>query len=1082
MRFASIEYKEYKEQSSILNEKLTDSKLSPFSLEIMNFVLQKKNLVLFSQGPLNLTPLLAASYSIKHEADVAVFLPERDFEKRYRNYSRTFFSLLYRPFLNPLHSKYFYYDIMWCKGILNGDDSELTTLEIESKPLHGERNFRTSYEKYLTENFQNGKILTSKEITVVKKGRILPTNLLGQKEILFKDLKSPLEFQPKLFILESLNESYSQLDVISKLIDTLNIRKTQFVLHFSWPYLRGIAYFLERLKAKNTEVKIIHLGKRICFELGKSFERPEAPFEKLSLEGKIWERQYNPLVRSSETVILVPKMKSFNFTNEAELASFHDEIDEDLQDIAQYLSKYPANFFVEECVKYPACLNSFVSPEEIKDYDRKINMNIALETIVQNQLGDSHYVTRIFKGINDSMRKTRNLITEFSATSTFSRISKKTLLQTAIIHNLNDIMDSNSGKPRNLILVDLHQGLNTASGLKRDLVSLVAAIFNLKRSIKYPIPQKVKQSVEISLPSGSYKVYENGCIDTNVGERLKEYFRTQINHNIPVVPNIDSTPEYLITEVRLDESVPYFEVYGDNQEKKIKSANHEGLLLFRLTVTLDGRYETLKLEDIYCEQNTSSRQTSIISKWSINKNNENSKVETRLDIYYVKLSRLRYLDNDSIMEATLLLPGPIPRTSVSNQQLILSEGYDILLMPFKRIIFLSYPGKNYSELQNQLRVYDELFSAEVSPIAYKDIEFSRKYSTFSSLVVPQLPAPDRIDSNIPSQEFDDIVREEELMNENDSKSDNEQKRLMEIIEKIKMSPNHAYAEGRPQEEDDTSQNLATLQVRFEDGSTEELKFRIGTFLRKKINDEFLLTRVEEIEPDDEIIYIESDSKMTIDDYILSKFGQDDQITMERILEPLTCLSVFCKEFLAVSKGITKFEKLYWLKERQRKTMFDFANSIIKGLDIGPFFSRFISDNIWANFISVDEVRKIFLQSEKRITIEHFYKLAQKAGLTLMDSTFSMYCNFRASDAKHYFFRDETNLLAIALLIGNGNMVENYKKINESGEDIVTLLQLIGRTISRITTGNLNPLNNEMDSVIENAMRVCKVLTIRQNTS
>jgi hypothetical protein len=967
---------------------------------------------------------------------------------------------------------------MWCKGILNGNDSELTTMEIESKPLHGERNFRTSYEKYLTESFENNKILTSREITVVKKGRILPTNLLGQKEILFKDLKSRLEFQPKLFILESLNESYSQLDVISNLIEALNKRNTQFVLHFSWPYLRGIAYFLERLKAKNTEIKLMHLGKRICFELGKSFQRPEAAFEKLSLEGKIWERQYRSGAKNSETAILVPKMKSYNFTTEEEIGSFHDEVDEDLQDIDQYLNKYPANFFVEECVKSPACLNSFVSPEDIKDYDMKTNKNIALETIVQNQLGDSHYVTRVFKGINDSMKKTRNLITEFSGTSTFSRISKKTLLQTAIIKNIEDARDSDSGNSNHLILVDIHQGLNTASGLKRDLIGLVTAINGLKNSITYPIPQIMKQSIEVSFPSTSCRVYENSSISTNVRQQFEEYFKSQIKRDIPIVIYIDSTPEHLIIEMRLEQSVPYFVIYGHDQDKKIRSANNEGLLLFRLLVTVDGKCETVTLEEIVCEPNSSSRQTSIISKWSINENNNISNIDTKLDVYYVKLSRLRFLDNDSIMESTLLMPGPIPRTSVSNQQLILSEGYDILLMPFKSIIFLSYPGKNYLDLQNQLRIYDELFSTDVSPIAYKDMEFSRKYTTFSSLVIPQLTVPGSTSSDVSVQEFDDIVREEELRVENNSKPGKEQKRLIEIIKKIKLSPNHTYLEDRIQEEDKVTPNLATLLVRFEDGNTEELKFRIGTFLRKKINNEFLLTRVEEIKPGDEIIYIESDSKMTVDDYILSKFGQDDQFTMERILEPLTCLSVFCKEFLAVSKGTANFENLYWLNKGQRKTMYDLANSIIKGLDVNPFYSQFKSDNIWAGFISADELRKIFLHGEKRITIEHFYKLARKAGLTLMDSTFSLYCNFKATDAKHYFFRDETNLLAIALLIGNSNMVENYKKINEGGEDIVTLLQLIGRTISRITTGNLNPVDNEMDSVIENAMRFCKILTIR----
>src|SRR5207253_8423774 len=118
------------------------------------------------------------------------------------------------------------------------------------------------------------------------------------------------------------------------------------------------------------------------------------------------------------------------------------------------------------------------------------------------------------------------------------------------------------------------------------------------------------------------------------------------------------------------------------------------------------------------------------------------------------------------------------------------------------------------------------------------------------------------------------------------------------------------------------------------------------------------------------------------------------------------------------------------------------------------------NNIWQTFVSTEELTKIFNTEAKRnkVSYENIYAIITKAGISLMSSTFKAYCNFDINNDKHYFFRETSDLLAIGLFVGNEKIIDSYEDLNDIGKQATVLLKIIGRSISRVVSGKIDPLN------------------------
>lgn len=265
---------------------------------------------------------------------------------------------------------------------------------------------------------------------------------------------------------------------------------------------------------------------------------------------------------------------------------------------------------------------------------------------------------------------------------------------------------------------------------------------------------------------------------------------------------------------------------------------------------------------------------------------------------------------------------------------------------------------------------------------------------------------------------------------------------------------------------------------------ETISFNAGKLLRKRIGSDYRLVPVEELTKGNEIVYVKANKKESIDNYILKIYTDDKYASIELIFEPFICLKSFCT-VLQRMKGYEHFDasnmsKLYWIPENKKDVISRVIRSLLqKDVRIDQqYYIEMKADSIWADFITPLELAIIFKEKPGRITYEKLYNIANKAGLTLKFSTFKEYCtmDIKEENNKHYFFIEDTNLLAIGRLVGNQNIIENYKTLNEQGREVAKLLQVIGRSISRVASGRAHHFS-EIDSLIEGNLQKCKVSKI-----
>jgi hypothetical protein len=949
-------------------------------------------------------------------------------------------------------------------------------------------------------NCKTGTLTTTREIVFVPMERSVPPHIFGEKKIVFESYNDSLHFEPRFFIFESMNEMYYNFELIQNLIERFNALNARFLFHFSWPYLRGLNRFLTLTKAQDSENKteVFHLGKRLCLELGKEFVKPPSYALNISLEGPQWDRQYYPSDRLANIYVVFPSSdnlpKSIQQIEDAETES-----DEYIYQINRLLDKMQVSSFVDSLLRFPPSLDSFVLPSDIKDYDRHLSKFVPIEDIILQKLDNDNNITKLLRSIHNNVEEHRDLMYQLNGLKTMNRVTKRTLLQMnllkAIQVSLSDrLTDTNLREE--IIIANLHPGLNISGGLRNMLNYILKSITSLSHGLKFPSISLTNDNIILMdhMNTPICKLWQKGEIVVPNAQIIMNKMGYILNRN-PLKVNTRQLETGIEIRISLDLPTSYYEFDATSNQNPYQR-KWDGIDLCVIRINASGEWEYLLFDGLEYENALFGRTLSFTSNWHYRSNDSDIDVNKALKIHHQSLNSLRYLPMDIVQNSTLMIPGPIPFTSASNDRLFLSEGYDVLLMPFKKIVFFAYAGRNLKYLNNQIRIYGELYSNELTEIARKDLVFSSRY-TSTNLLRYCKAASLVFDDKAERSTFDDLMRKQILSQDRIPKADRE------YIKKIKaiVTNTRDTIEDQEYEERQSLQthydkyedvDLIELEVIFESGLTEKIYFETGTILRKSVENEFLLVSVNEIEVGDEILYIsKGDRQKSIDDFLLGAFMEERRVTLKQIFEPFTCLKHFCNFLQGIDSDIKEFpeilenmENMYWLSNDEMKTLLQLIYSLRKNERnlIGDYFLP-EAKNIWKRFITAEELVTIFDTKVRKgkITYENIYDIAKLVGIKLMISTFKAYSNFDINKDKHYFFRDNLDLLAIARLVGNQNIIDNYEILNEKGREIGVFLQMTGRCISRVVSGKIDPLN-EMDIIIEDSIQKCKVLSTNKTKS
>jgi hypothetical protein len=1083
----SIEYISKEGQEIIIDEK-GHNKLSPISLSVLDSILGKQVTILFSQGPLNLTPIISCLFVFQKKQDVLVGIPKRLFNEVYEKYTKIYFSLLYkckdsiRSIIS--NSKYFYYDMLWCKGKIDEDSNELTKLDIETYPRHGTPQFRRNYDLEVRGKLKKGIFQKIPKVVLVPIAGIPPSGIIGEKEIKFEDLGYKLnKFDPKLIIYESINERKHSFDALIKLIKEIENSERKLVLHFSWPYLKGLTNFLVKIQ-DDKNIAMFHLGKRFCIESQKEnhFEKPPSNILPLSIEGDLWDTVYYPENNFLSFKIILPAQMNSKNISLSDIVSYDWLFDARIEDIREYLKYEGIGRIEDNILKFPPVIDTFLCPSEIKRRSLLQKENdwktLPLKESVSIKASENSHAIRAFSGLCSDLEKYRDLSYELSDLFTNQTVTKKTLFQAYIIEKiLNKFADDSHSD--SIIVANLHPYLITDLSWDESLNYLFNSIVNWITDLKLP------------------KILKDGNViycerELSNGERLKEiiwdgvlhenkirYIKRLFPENITEVDICDSKEgKNLRIIVKINVPIRYIDL--DIYNSIINKKYFINFIIYKAIIRDDGSFNEYKISNISFKIKPKNSIVSVELEFRNDKTNKKS-VEKEIQIKYLELSKIQTLPQELITNSELLIPGPIPFHTVSGEDILISQGYDALLLPFKKIIFFAYPGANFKQLLKQIRLYKDLVSGSQTRVSQRDLIFSVNYTKNTRRF--KLPPTPSSDSTTESAELDtpiDTMFREAVLDESNADKEElaEIKTLKDIWNSIRKKPS-SYTPTY-HSTFSCSREKVDICIEFETGTKETLSFPVGTLIRKKHGNEYIFSSVEELSEGEQIIYIQTDERDSIENYLLKTIFNEDEMTLEDILEPLRALKLFYDSLKSLDfiNGYSeiKLKELYWLSSNQKKNLFDLIRGLLNQdtYDLEEV-SNLLNNSIWRGLVTPERLIEIFKRGRKTLTYEKLYSLSKELGLkNYKRASFKVLCSTAINEQKHYSFHDEKNLLVLGKLIGHQGIIDNYHVINEKGGKIRTFLQQVGHSIKRVANGNGDPLN-EMDVAIEGKMRKGKVV-------
>lgn len=1085
------------------------SKLSALSLDLIDTILKKRVTIVFSQGPLNITPFISCLYAVSNNDtdvpnNIVIGLPKQIFQDKYKEYTSEFFSLLYRKILNSSSTNpfFFYQDVLWCKGKIDEEKNELFDLIIEKKPVHGNNAFRDEYEKAVSEKLHTGQYNKSPKIVLIPIEFSIPSNIFEVSRIQFKETNYNIkDFNPRMIILESINERHFQFEHLKNLIKKTGDLKLKLVLHFSWPYLRGLDNFLSDPDIKNnSDIEIFHFGKRFCLDSKNKFQKPPTPALPLSLEGKLWNTVYYPdnANKSNISVLVLPNQQDSQSISLKSLTKSYSTVDSRLQNIRDSVKfeSIPDNF-TRNILIFPTIIDSFLLPSEIKvrSYvDRlKAVRYITIQDFLKFKTEEGSHSFQSFQSLCSDIESCMDISREFRGLRTYSALNKKTLLQIYLIEEIQKAGKKirlssgreNSNEEISIIIPKLHPFFETRKNNFESLQYFFESFLFLLKHIKLPNVIKKTNKIVIKVGNEEITIFGDNNFKIPSSERIHKNIDREKQY--PIEVSLTKESDFLEISVAIKIQIPYvrIEEFDKNHYQKEYC---KGLDIYRLKITPNGQYFEMYLSEFSNESKPYSNSLSYLIKYLTSTNTSSKIHEIKLNIDLSELSSICHSSHEKIVKSRLLMPGPVPFQTISNGELCISQGYDALLLPFKEIVFFAYPGRNLQRIAKQFRLYKEIFSEEPTRISNADLLFSIEHMNKSKRYeFPPLPS---VEDSTPQKMtdgdtvFDSAIRTE-LLDESRASEDEKEElvTLKEIWTRIGRKKSIlGIEEAKPTSTfSPVQREEITLKVKFDDGREDSISFMSGTLIRRRSGEDYVLTQIDDLAEDDEILYIESNERESIDNYLLRDFVQEKGISLEQIFEPFTCLRLFYETLNSIDSfgdyPADTMKKMYWLDEPQNMVLFKMIRLLLRE-PASPELDTLLHDvnNIYSGQISSDQLTQTFTGRRIQITYEKLFKLAQFVGLSLAEPTFKQYSTFALNERHHYYFKNEKDLLALGRLIGHQRIIEDYQTINSQGRDVGTILQIIGRSIARVTRG-ISDHFSEMDASIEGKVQRCIIVSV-----
>jgi len=1054
-------------------EKIWDRRsceLSFLSKDIIHNIFENDINVLFTQNHLNITPLIGALYTKIKKSDVLIGLPGpilASFKPLYKKYKKFFFSLLYSG-----GSLFFYENALWCNGRVS-EEEYIKNLEVEKKPYFGNRNFKQNYEKFVSKNMKNGNFQNKPKIVSIPINGYLPFQNFEDVNLKFKNKNYTLnKFRPKLIILESINERQFSFESLKNLINHLKNSDKKLILHFSWPYLPKLSNFLDYINENYPNSTTLHMGKILGKKIGDKIEinKPKKTVLPLSLEGELWENIYSYKEDELNDKInyILPNL---DFDNVDSAKNYDFIIDDETIRIKNLIKNNDHDIQNTETnlLKYPPFLDTFLSPEKMtrfvinQDKPRYLPLSKSIECKINNEELIKH-----FKSIEKDLNPF-DLVKYFKGLKTPRKIRKKTLLQMYLINEAFDI-DKNL-KAEYIYLANLHPSLGSQNEMKNDLKTFLLCIKKEVEKLQN-IFDKNKDNVINLINNLSENNFYN--IERNLnGNKV----RIKVKLSLPITYTRGEYNANKLINKKIDPIVAYFDIVNNkvNTFQLIKSIN------------VEEKGGTVKLTVDKISENSFSRK---------------QKTENCYNIEYKDLSNFRYLHNEYIRNSILLVPGPIPYHTIKEEKILISQGYDSLILPFKKIVFFAYPGYNFLRIVNQLKSFEELLTNKKSDLYKKDLAYSLKHTNIKSKrkIFSKIKKFDTLEKRKDDTHLDDVVRNDILEKDEVEEDKESLKEMFKDISSFDEKYNKSTSSSKTTISDRYSDQIR-FKVEFYDGSTNYIDFPENSLIRKFESGKYKLNDVKDIKPSDKILYVSN--RKTLDNELLEQFFSHVNYDLESILEPLTNLRIFYevlkktnysgefewKELKAVSLGnqgdkskektieIKDLHGLKWLTKSEKENLYNLFKHGFKN-NSEEFKQHYNSENnIWKDYLDEEELWSI-MSKKSRFSQSLLASIAKKLGLKLAKSTFKMYCSKNIKDQKHYYFEDPINIKVIGKLIGNEQIIKNYETINRHGKEISKVLIKIGRSISRVVSGNKR-MGNEMDLYVSKYLKKCTVKEVEK---
>lgn len=1084
------------------------SKLSTLSLDIIDTILNKRVTIILAQGPLNITPFISCLYALlgtdKNVNNVIIGLPKLNFSNKYKEYTAEYFSLLYRKYINSVVSDpfFFYKDIFWCKGKINEENNELFDLIVEKYPVHGDNNYRIDYEKAITKKLLDENYNKIPKIVLIPIQHSIPSNILELKNIQFKEKNYNIkDFNPKMIILESINERHFQFGHLINLINKSKILDIKLILHFSWPYLRGLDDFLSnRVLKNNSDVEIFHFGKRFCLESKNKYSKPPEMAISLSLEGNLWNSVYYPenSKKSNISLFILVNQQNTQSKSFKSLIDSYSTIDEQLQDI-RYCVKTEKiiNYLTKNILFFPTIIDSFLIPSEIKVgpiFDENEGYRyVPIQDYVKINIDTDSNSFYLFQSLCFNIESCTDISRQLRGLRTYSGINKKTLLQIYFIEEIQKVATNIKllentkciNEKINIIIPKLHPYFENRKNNFESIKYFLDSFFLLLNCINFPKIIQSNNKIFLKVGTNQVLIFEENSFKNPSQEKIFELISQEKKYPI----EISLTKEFncWMLTVTLEILFPYIKI---EDFEKFNSQNKycKGIDIYLLKIYPDGKYYEMWMSDFSSTGKNFSNSLDYLIKYATKDNNSSSTHQIQLNIEFDSLTDISNSTYEKISHSRLLMPGPIPFQTMSNGELLISQGYDAFLLPFEEIVFFAYPGKNLLRISRQIQLYKDIFSENPTKISTLDLMYSiQQMNKSSRYEFPKIPSIDdfALKNNVYGDSFlDSAVRNELLNNLEDSGDDIEEiLTLKEIWSRIGIDKSmNSYGDTKIKSDVSTAQReQINFRIKFIDNTEDNISFACGTLIRKKNGEDYILIQVDDLNIGDEILFIESVERESIDNFLLRDFVQEKGISLETIFEPFFCLRIFYETLNSVKYlgdyPRDKMKKIYWLNETQNNILFKTIQSLFQMCNFADLDILLQDENnIFNKILSSHNLIQIFTRGRKQITYDKLFKIAQIIGITLSIGTFKQYCTFAINEHQHYYFQNEKNLLALGYLIGHQRIIENYQLINSQGREVGTILQIIGRSIARVTRGVSDPFN-EMDASIEGKIKRCSIISI-----